>query len=67
MGLSDIVSLIKERVSIFGIYKLHDDMEESYTELKTDVKIAGKKLEFLYRSLDKERRSTKKKKAKKDH
>ena len=64
MTMSDIVSLVKERVSIFGIYNLHDDLEIKHTKLGSDIKTANAKLEFLYRQLDKRRSSSIKKKTK---
>lgn len=64
MTMSDIVSLVKERVSIFGIYNLHDDLEIKHTKLGSDIKTANAKLEFLYRQLDKRRSSSIKKKSK---
>ena len=64
MTMSDIVSLVKDRVSIFGIYNLHDDLEIKHTKLGSDIKTANAKLEFLYRQLDKRRSSSIKKKSK---
>jgi hypothetical protein len=64
MSMSDIVALIKSRVSIFGIYNLHDDLEMKHTKLGSDIKTANAKLEFLYRQLDKRRSSSIKKKTK---
>ena len=64
MTMSDIVSLVKERVSVFGIYNLHDDLEIKHTKLGSDIKTANAKLEFLYRQLDKRRSSSIKKKSK---
>lgn len=49
MTLTDIVGLIKSRVSIFGIYNLHDDLELKHTKLGAEIKTANAKLEFLYR------------------
>jgi hypothetical protein len=55
--------MIKHRVSIFGIFNLHDDLELKHTKLGAEIKTANAKLEFLYRQLDKRRSSTIKKKA----
>jgi hypothetical protein len=55
----EILDLIKNRVSIFSIYKLHDDMEFNEARLRSELKITNAKLEFLFRSLEKK---TKKKK-----
>lgn len=63
MNMSDIVAQIKQRVSIFGIYNLHDDLELKHTKLGAEIKTANAKLEFLYRQLDKRRSSSIKKKA----
>jgi hypothetical protein len=52
--------LIKERVSIFGIYKLHDEVHIQNSKLSAEIKVANSKLEYLYRQLDKKRSSTKK-------
>jgi hypothetical protein len=49
----DILSLIKSRVSIFSIFKLHDDIEFNDAKMKSELKITNAKLEFLYRTLDK--------------
>jgi len=63
LDLGDIVAMVKHRVSIFGIYNLHDDLEMKHTKLGAEIKTANAKLEFLYRQLDKRRSSTVKKKA----
>lgn len=61
MSIFDIIDLVKSRVSIFGIYKLHDDVEFQNARLSAEIKIANAKLEYLYRQLDKKRNSSKKK------
>jgi hypothetical protein len=63
LDFADIVSMVKHRVSIFGIFNLHDDLEMQHTKLGAEIKTANAKLEFLYRQLDKRRSSTIKKKA----
>ena len=60
LSLGDIIRRVKERVSIFGVYKLHDDIEMNDVQLRAEIKIQNAKLEFLYQALAK--RSTKKKK-----
>jgi hypothetical protein len=52
----EILDLIKTRVSVFSIFKLHDDLELNDTKLKSELKITNAKLEFLYRTLDKKRK-----------
>ena len=60
MTPTEIMELIKSRVSIFSIFKLHDDLELNDANLKSELKITNAKIEFLYRTLDKK---SKKKKA----
>jgi hypothetical protein len=61
LSLIDIINVIKKRVSIFGIYNLHDEIETTNARLTADLKVSNAKLEFLYRQLDKRTRSTRKK------
>lgn len=49
MDTFDILDLIKERVSIFGIYKLHDEVHIKNSKLSAEIKLANSKLEYLYR------------------
>jgi hypothetical protein len=58
LSMIDILDLVKRRVSIFGVYQLHDDLEMKDANLRSEIKISNAKLEFLYRTLD--RKSTKK-------
>ena len=53
LSLREIIDLVKRRVSIFGIYNLHDEIEASTAKLAADQKVANAKLEFLYRQVDK--------------
>ena len=61
LTLGEIIDSVKKRVSIFGIYNLHDEIETTNARLSADLKVANAKLEFLYRQLDKRTRSTRKK------
>jgi hypothetical protein len=63
MDIFEIIDLIKDRVSIFGIYKLHDEVHIENSKLGAEIKLANSKLEYLYRQLDKKRSSTKKMKS----
>lgn len=60
MDIFEIIDLVKDRVSIFGIYKLHDEVHIENSKLGAEIKLANSKLEYLYRQLDKKRSSTKK-------
>ena len=61
LSLGEIIDMVKKRVSIFGIYNLHDEIETTNARLTADLKVANAKLEFLYRQLDKRSRSQRKK------
>ena len=61
MDIFEIIDLVKDRVSIFGIYKLHDEVHIQNSKLGAEIKLANSKLEYLYRQLDKKRNSSKKK------
>ena len=63
MDIFEIIDLIKDRGSIFGIYKLHDEVHIENSKLGAEIKLANSKLEYLYRQLDKKRSSTKKMKS----
>jgi len=65
LSIVDILDLVKRRVSIFGVYQLHDQMEMNDANLRSEIKISNAKLEFLYRSLDK--KSSKSKKGRDTH
>jgi len=60
LSLGEIIDMVKTRVSIFGIYNLHDDIETTNAKISADLKVANAKLEFLYRQLDKRSRTRKK-------
>ena len=53
LSVSDVIALVKERVSIFGVYKLHDELQMQDLKLQSEVRIQNAKLEFLYQSLAK--------------
>ena len=59
LSVVDILDLVKKRVSIFGVYQLHDKIEIDNANIHSEIKISNAKLEFLYRTLD--RKTTKKK------
>lgn len=50
-----------DRASIFGVYKLHDDLEESDVKLRAEIALQNNKLEYIFSAMDKK---TKKKKEK---
>jgi hypothetical protein len=55
----EILSLIKSRVSIFSIFKLHDDLELNNAKITSELQLTNSKLEFLYRTLDKKSKKKK--------
>jgi hypothetical protein len=55
-SLNDIVKLVKERVSVFGVYNLHDEVQMNNSQLQAQIELSNTKLEFLYRLLDKKRK-----------
>ena len=56
---TEILELIKSRVSLFSIFKLHDDLELNDAKLNSELRITNAKLEFLYRTLDKKSKKKK--------
>lgn len=49
LSLGEIIDMVKKRVSIFGIYNLHDELETTNARISADLNVANAKLEFLYR------------------
>ena len=49
LSLIEIITMVKKRVSIFGIFNLHDEIETTNARLTADLKVSNAKLEFLYR------------------
>ena len=45
MDIFEIIDLVKDRVSIFGIYKLHDEVHIENSKLGAEIKLANSKLE----------------------
>ena len=58
-SLTEIVALIKQRVSIYGVYNLHDEVALNNSQLQAQIDLSNTKLEFLYRLLDKKRKGKK--------
>ena len=56
---TEILELVKSRVSLFSIFKLYDDLELNDAKLKSELQITNAKLEFLYRTLDKKSKKKK--------
>ena len=52
MTFGEIITKIKEKVSIFGIYNLYDEFELQQAELNEDVKLQHHKIEFLERIIE---------------
>ena len=66
MTFGEIIVKIKEKVSIFGIFNLYDEVELIQAELNEDVKLQHHKIEFLERIIEtqkSQRRRTSKKRA----
>jgi hypothetical protein len=66
MTFGEIIDKIKEKVSIFGIFNLYDEVELIQAELNEDVKLQHHKIEFLERIIEtqkSQRRRTSKKRA----
>lgn len=66
MTFGEIIVKIKEKVSIFGIFNLYDEVELIQAELNEDVKLQHHKIEFLERIIEtqkSQRRRTQKKRA----
>jgi hypothetical protein len=53
---------IKDRLSFYGLFALHDEVELNTAKMKAEMHIQNEKLEFLFRTLAErsERRSTRK-------
>tara|TARA_B110000285_G_C15045169_1_gene573919 strand:+ start:1063 stop:1335 length:273 start_codon:yes stop_codon:yes gene_type:complete len=52
MTFGEIIVKIKEKVSIFGIFNLYDEVELIQAELNEDVKLQHHKIEFLERIIE---------------
>ena len=52
MMFGEIIVKIKEKVSIFGIFNLYDEVELIQAELNEDVKLQHHKIEFLERIIE---------------
>jgi hypothetical protein len=52
MTFGEIIDKIKEKVSIFGIFNLYDEVELIQAELNEDVKLQHHKIEFLERIIE---------------
>ena len=48
---ADIVSQIKDRVSYYGIFNIHDEIEMNAAYIRGEIKIQNGKVEFLYQAL----------------
>ena len=57
--LNEIVQMVKERVSVFGVYNLYDEVDINNQMLQAQIDLSNTKLEFLYRLLDKKRKGKK--------
>ena len=58
-SLNEIVALVKQRVSIFGVFNLYDEVYVNNSQLQAQIDLSNTKLEFLYRLLDKKRKGKK--------
>ena len=58
-SLNEIVALVKQRVSIFGVFNLYDEVYVNNSQLQSQIDLSNTKLEFLYRLLDKKRKGKK--------
>lgn len=58
-SLNEIIEMVKERVSVFGVYNLYDEVHINNSMLQAQIDLSNTKLEFLYRLLDKKRKGKK--------
>lgn len=56
--LGKITELIQNRLSLFKLFMLYDDVELNHVKLKSELYVQNEKLEFLFKTLS-ERRSSK--------
>jgi len=63
LSLGNIAQRMKDRLSFFGLFMLHDEVELNTAKMKSEMYIQNEKLEFLFKTLAErsERRSTRKK------
>lgn len=61
-SLGRIAELMKDRMSLYGLYALHDEVELNAVKMRAEMHIQNEKLEFLFKTLAErsERRSTRK-------
>lgn len=51
-SLTEIIGMIKSRVSIFGMYNIHDEMETTNAKFAAELNVSNAKLELLFRQLN---------------
>lgn len=61
LTIGEITNLIMDRASIFGVYKLHDDLEESDVKLRAEIALQNNKLEYIFSAMDKKSKKKKEK------
>lgn len=50
--MGEITSLIKQRLSIYNIFMLYDDIEMGKMKVNADFHLQNKKIEFLFKILN---------------
>lgn len=60
LTIGEITNLVMDRASIFGVYKLHDDLEESEVKLRAEMALQNNKLEYIFNAMDKKKKKKEK-------
>lgn len=60
LTIGEITNMVMDRASIFGVFKLHDDLEESEVKLRAEMAMQNNKLEYIFSSMDKKKKKKEK-------
>merc|ERR1711924_497924 len=50
-SLGKIAGLMKDRLSLYGLYALHDEVELNSVKMRSEMHTQNEKLEFLFKTL----------------